>query len=240
MLTRAAPVASARVSDASSRMPPDSSTLTSSRPTTSASSVGVRAAPEGGVQVDQVHPLGAVVLPGERRLQRVAVGRLGTGGALDEAYGLAVGDVDGRQQGQGHGILLVRTLAEHDDDEGRHRDNDHGGQDDAQRRIGHQQPDRDGGQQRAPRRCRSAGGGCAGAAARNWASAASAGGPAPAVAGVGRPCGPGRPSPARGPPDARRAAARVPWTSTIRARRPSCAAARSRRPPTSPGGTGRR
>ena len=100
MLTRAAPVASAARSDSSSRMPPDSSTFTSSRPTTSASRCGVGAAAERGVEVDQVDPLGAVVLPGQRRLQRVAVDGLGAGGALHQPDGLAVGDVHGGQQGE--------------------------------------------------------------------------------------------------------------------------------------------
>ncbi len=43
-------------------------------------------------------PLGAAVLPGEGRGERVAVGRLAARLALDEADGLPVGDVDGRQQ----------------------------------------------------------------------------------------------------------------------------------------------
>ena len=45
MLTRAAPVASAARSDSSSRIPPDSSTLTSSRPITSASSAALEPRP---------------------------------------------------------------------------------------------------------------------------------------------------------------------------------------------------
>ena len=57
---------------------------------------------EGGVEVDQVHPLGAVALPGEGGLQRVAVAGLGAGLALDQADGLAVGDVDGGQEGEAH------------------------------------------------------------------------------------------------------------------------------------------
>ena len=47
-------------------------------------------------------PLGAVALPGQRRLQRVAVAGLGAGLALDQADGLAVGDVDCGQQGETH------------------------------------------------------------------------------------------------------------------------------------------
>ena len=63
----------------------------------------VRAAPEGRVQVDEVDPLRAARLPVERRAERVAVRGLGAGLALDEADGLAAGDVDGGQQGQcGH------------------------------------------------------------------------------------------------------------------------------------------
>ena len=72
--------------------------MTSMRPTTSASSARVRAAAEGGVEVDEVDPLGALLLPGERRLERVAVRRLAAGLALHEPDGLAVGDVDGRQE----------------------------------------------------------------------------------------------------------------------------------------------
>ena len=83
---------------ASSRMPPDSSTATSSRATTSASSSRFEPAPERGVEVDEVDPLGARLLPGQRGVERVAVGGLAPGLALDEAHGLAVGDVDGGQQ----------------------------------------------------------------------------------------------------------------------------------------------
>ena len=60
--------------------------------------LAVRAAAEGGVEVDQVHPLGAVALPLQRGLERVAVGGLAAGLPLDEPDGLAVGDVDGGQQ----------------------------------------------------------------------------------------------------------------------------------------------
>ena len=68
------------------------------RPDDRGQQVAVGAAAERGVEVDQVHPLGAGVLPGERRRERVAVRRLGAGLALDEADGLTVGDVDGGQQ----------------------------------------------------------------------------------------------------------------------------------------------
>ena len=60
--------------------------------------LAVAAAAEGGVEVDQVHPLGAVALPGHGRLERVAVGGLAAGLPLHQADGLAVGDVDGGEQ----------------------------------------------------------------------------------------------------------------------------------------------
>ena len=60
--------------------------------------LAVAAPAEGGVEVDQVHPLGAVALPGQRGLERVAVGGLAAGLALHQADGLAVGDVDGGEQ----------------------------------------------------------------------------------------------------------------------------------------------
>ena len=87
-------------------MPPDSSTATSSSPTTAASSSALRAAAERGVEVDEVDPLGAVALPGQRGVERVAVAGLGAGLALDEADGLAVGDVDGGQQRETHEEIL--------------------------------------------------------------------------------------------------------------------------------------
>ena len=55
---------------------------------------------ERRVEVDEVDPLRAGPLPGQRRRQRVAVGRLGSRRALDEPDGLAAGDVHGGQQGQ--------------------------------------------------------------------------------------------------------------------------------------------
>ena len=85
-------------SAASSRMPPDSSTCTSSRPISSASSAAVRAPAERGVQVDQVNPLRARVLPGQRRVDRVAVAGLGPGRALHQPDRLAAGHVHGGQQ----------------------------------------------------------------------------------------------------------------------------------------------
>ncbi len=47
-------------------------------------------------------PLGAVTLPGQSGLARVTIGGLGTGLALDEPDGPAVGDVHGRQEDQRH------------------------------------------------------------------------------------------------------------------------------------------
>ena len=109
MLTRAQPVASAAssdvvVADAAGQLDVDvepADDLGEQLP--------VLAAAERGVEVDEVHPLGAGLLPGERRGQRVAVRRLGAGLALHQAHRLAVGDVDGGQQhqavggGAGHG-----------------------------------------------------------------------------------------------------------------------------------------
>ena len=58
----------------------------------------VVAATERGVEVDEVDPLGAVALPGERRLERIAVVGLGARRALDEPHGRSPGDVDRGQQ----------------------------------------------------------------------------------------------------------------------------------------------
>ena len=77
--------------------------MTSSRPTTSASSARLDAAAERRVQVDQMDPLGAVRLPGKRGGQRGAVGGLDAGLALHQADGLAVGDVDGGKEYERHG-----------------------------------------------------------------------------------------------------------------------------------------
>ncbi len=55
-------------------------------------------ATEGGVEVDEVHPLGAVLLPAQRGLERVAVPGLAAGLALNQPDGLAIGDIDGGQQ----------------------------------------------------------------------------------------------------------------------------------------------
>ena len=61
---------------------------------------GVAAPPERGVEVDQVHPLRAVVLPGQRGVERSAVVGLAAGLALDQPDGQATGHVDGGQQFQ--------------------------------------------------------------------------------------------------------------------------------------------
>ena len=100
MLTRAQPVASARSSDSSSRMPPDSSTLSRSVRGDLGDDLGVVATAERGVEVDQVHPLGPGVLPALGRGPRVAEPLLRAGPALDELDGLAAGDIDCGQQHQ--------------------------------------------------------------------------------------------------------------------------------------------
>ncbi len=64
--------------------------------------LGVGAAAERGVEVDQVDPLGAVGLPLQRGVQRGAVAGLGAGLALDQPHGLPVRDVDGGQQREAH------------------------------------------------------------------------------------------------------------------------------------------
>ena len=80
-----------------------------------------------------MHPLGAVVLPGQRGVERVAVAGLGAGRALHQAYGLAVGDIHGGQQFEGHDISKESdsdkdsAAAEDDGDQGRQ---DEDGQDD--------------------------------------------------------------------------------------------------------------
>ena len=71
-----------------------------------AQQLAVVAPAERGVEVDQVDPLGAVALPGQRRFERVAVGRLGAGRALHQSHSGAVGHVDGRQQDEIRIILI--------------------------------------------------------------------------------------------------------------------------------------
>ena len=56
------------------------------------------AAAERRVEVDEVDPLGAGLLPAQRGLDRVAEPLLGAGHALHQLDGLAVRDVDGGQQ----------------------------------------------------------------------------------------------------------------------------------------------
>ena len=58
----------------------------------------VGAAAERGVEVDEVDPLGAVALPGQRGVQRGAVLGFAAGLALHQAHRLAVDHVDGGQQ----------------------------------------------------------------------------------------------------------------------------------------------
>ena len=60
--------------------------------------LAVAAAPEGGVEVDEVQPLGAGVLPARAAATGSPYTRLGAGHALDELDGPALGDVDGGQQ----------------------------------------------------------------------------------------------------------------------------------------------
>ena len=78
--------------------------------------LGVGAAAERGVEVDEVDPLGALPLPGERGLERVAVVRFAAGGALNEADRLAVGDVDGGQEAAGP---RSRSFGQVEHDQGR-------------------------------------------------------------------------------------------------------------------------
>ena len=60
--------------------------------------VAVVAAPEGGVEVDEVDPLRPRLLPAQGRLDRVTEALLRAGDALHELDGLAACDVDGGQQ----------------------------------------------------------------------------------------------------------------------------------------------
>ena len=98
MLTRRQPVASAAaerlvVADAAAQLD-----LDVERADDLGQQLAVVAAAEGGVEVDQVDPLRAGLLPAQRRLERVAEALLGAGDALDQLDGLAVGDVDGGQE----------------------------------------------------------------------------------------------------------------------------------------------
>jgi hypothetical protein len=64
--------------------------------------LGVAPAPERGVEVDEVDPLGAALLPGERGVPGVAVTGLGAGRTLDEADGGTIGHIDGGKEREGH------------------------------------------------------------------------------------------------------------------------------------------
>ena len=79
-------------------MPPLISTLMSRRPDDPGEQLGVRAAAERRVEVDEVQPLGALLLPGQGRLERVAELAAGARDALDELDGAALDDVDGGQE----------------------------------------------------------------------------------------------------------------------------------------------
>jgi hypothetical protein len=56
--------------------------------------LGVAAAPEGGVQVDQVNPLRARVLPPFGSSAWVTEPLLGPGATLDQLHSLSSGDID--------------------------------------------------------------------------------------------------------------------------------------------------
>ena len=85
----------------SSRMPPETSTCTPRTCLITLRSIaGVAAATEGGVEVDEVDPVGALAREVERGVDGVAVVGLGAGLALREADGLAAGDIDSGQQDQ--------------------------------------------------------------------------------------------------------------------------------------------
>ena len=60
----------------------------------------VAAAPEGGIQVDEVNPLRALAGPIHGGFDRVAVARLRACSTLGQAHRLAVCDIDGGQQNQ--------------------------------------------------------------------------------------------------------------------------------------------
>ena len=98
MLTRVHPVARARSRLSSSRMPPDSSTCNRIVRGDLGDDLGVVAAAERGVQVDQVDPLGTGVLPALRGGPRVTEHLLRAGHALHELDRLAAGHIDRRQQ----------------------------------------------------------------------------------------------------------------------------------------------
>ena len=98
MLTRRQPVAIAASSDSSSRMPPLISTWMSSSADDLGLERAVVAVPERRVEVDQVDPLGAGLLPAQRGLDGVTEPLLGPVDALDQLDGLAALDVDGGEE----------------------------------------------------------------------------------------------------------------------------------------------
>ena len=71
---------------------------------------GVGAATERRVEVDEVDPLGPLVGPVHRRVDRIAVVRLGARLTLRQPHGLAAGHVDGWKQHQAGGLV---ELAHH-------------------------------------------------------------------------------------------------------------------------------
>src|SRR5690606_23816402 len=71
----------------------------------------VLAASEGGVEVDEVDPLGALVDPVGGGVGGISVAGFGAGFALGESHSFAVGDVDRGQQGErGGGVELAHVV----------------------------------------------------------------------------------------------------------------------------------
>jgi hypothetical protein len=60
--------------------------------------VAVAAPTEGRIEIDEMDPLRAVLLPGQRRLERIAVRRFSARRPLHEAHRLAAGHVHRRQE----------------------------------------------------------------------------------------------------------------------------------------------
>ena len=113
MLTRRHPAAIAASSDSSSRIPPLISTWMSRVPTILRLELAVVPVAERRVEVDEVDPLRARLLPAQRRLDRVAEALLRPVHALHQLDGLAALDVDGGQElevgllgSAGHGSIL--------------------------------------------------------------------------------------------------------------------------------------
>ena len=100
MLTRAHPVAKAASSDSSSRMPPETSTATSSRPTTSAIKASFEPRPNAASRSTKWIHSAPCRLPRQRSVKRFAEDRLGPGLALHQPHRAARGNIDGRQQHQ--------------------------------------------------------------------------------------------------------------------------------------------